>query len=233
MWAYTSYIGLVPHANLAIFVSLNGPDGRNASYAIRQLFYYLADVGLDQEPWLNVSNACFFPELWTNVTRPPPESSTTIDEGATFEDTSLFVGTYGHLLYGDVEVKRNGSGGLWLEYGRLEGRLYPHGENGNVALMKVSGIMAFLFQYGDVEFHLTANFTSPKDEGRYQELSLNAPDMGIKEVLTFDRSVRSSDPVPEYSPPASGFYHFGTGSGFVVVFTLTAAILLPIIMMGL
>ena len=62
-WGYGGLLTLLPDVGLGIFSAITGPDskyfGRKAAHL------YIADRLLGEEPWLNHTTACSFPEPWT------------------------------------------------------------------------------------------------------------------------------------------------------------------------
>ena len=228
LFAYITFLALVPDIDLGFFVSTSGPGGSNSSRIIRQLFYYVADLGLGEEPWLNLTNACGFPEPWLNATsaagaeeeeEDPQHNDTVIvdddAEGGGFEGRDRFTGSYGHLLFGDVEIAANGSRGLRAKYNRLEGRLHrtTAASGGSVAMLEVGGGLAFLSRTGDnATKYVKFNFTRPAGGGPYQELEVSAPDMGEMDPLVFRRGVQFADPVTDSGGRGHGHGHGHCGA---------------------
>ncbi|XP_076446917.1 uncharacterized protein LOC143284148 [Babylonia areolata] len=177
VFAYTSYLAFLPHLDLGFFVSTNGPgSSRNASRIVRQVFFYAADLLLEEEPWLNLDNACQFPELWLNKSSDAQPSNDTVYDDPDFLEPETFTGRYEHPLFGSVDVVRNGSRGLYAQYGRLEGRLYRNEEEGeHVAMMEVEGSMEFVFRSGNKSSYLHLNFSRPTGQERvYQGMILSS-----------------------------------------------------------
>ncbi|WAR28085.1 GIGA6-like protein, partial [Mya arenaria] len=100
LWAYYSIAWLVPEQNIGIFISTNGGMFKDDQYtSLTTTLYYLADLLLDKEPWLNSSTACSFPEPWKKVYKAdsrPPENSPFLP------DISEYTGTYGNEFQPDV-----------------------------------------------------------------------------------------------------------------------------------
>ena len=61
-WGFTSLLTLLPDMNIGIYSSMTGPDddtlGRRTSHM------YMMDLLLGEEPWLNLTTACTFPQPW-------------------------------------------------------------------------------------------------------------------------------------------------------------------------
>ncbi|KAL8584481.1 hypothetical protein ACOMHN_016802 [Nucella lapillus] len=124
IYAYTTYLGIIPGLDLAVFVTSNGPNGKNPGHIIRQLFFYIADLVLGEDTWLNTANAG------------AASNTTTTCDDHTFNNTFRFLGSYEHQLYGRVDITREGPHGLYARYNRLEGQLC-RSEMEHVALYQV------------------------------------------------------------------------------------------------
>ncbi|WAR28016.1 GIGA6-like protein, partial [Mya arenaria] len=56
LWAYYTFVWLVPEQNIGIFISTNGGMFKDNQYtSLTTTMYYLADLLLEKEPWLNSS----------------------------------------------------------------------------------------------------------------------------------------------------------------------------------
>ncbi|XP_070197671.1 uncharacterized protein [Littorina saxatilis] len=199
IYAYTTYLLLLPTLDLGVYVSSSGPGGGNSSLIARQILFHVADLALGLQPWLNLSNACEFPQLWAannDSSASDPEDAVTI-LGEQFDQAEDFSGTYGHLLFGDVKVEvtvngSTGGRGLAARFNRLQGRLLRT-DHERVAMLEVQGGLAFLSQLPNATHYMNLTFSSPSHDGRYQVLLLSAPDMGEMDTLLFERGVKYTD----------------------------------------
>ena len=199
LFAYVTYIALLPAADLGVFLSTNGPGGRNASTVNRQIFSFIADLGLGREPWQNLTNACGYPEPWVNASDTEEDelrnNGTQVLDGG-FDKPDRFVGVYGHQLFGDVEVATNGTDGLRMQYNRLVGRLHRTADEG-VVMVDLLGGMSFLSRAVNATKYIRLDFTRPSVTGVYGRLEVSAPDLGETDILVFRRNIRFSDPVTD------------------------------------
>ncbi|WAR28021.1 GIGA6-like protein [Mya arenaria] len=113
-WFVSNYDG--------IFISTNGGLLEDYQYtSLTTTMYYLADILLDKEPWLNSSTACSFPEPWRNET-----DSNFREISAFLPDISEYTGIYGNEFQPEFILTVNGSSQTQLNFesGRLGGNLY-------------------------------------------------------------------------------------------------------------
>ena len=108
---YKTLLALVPSEGIGVFITAN-------NYVDRTLpLFYILDVLLAEEPWLNASTVCSFPKPWMpdhNDTTP----SLNITEGDPARDLAAYTGQYGNAAQGRIYVYLNGSNNLKLQYGR-------------------------------------------------------------------------------------------------------------------
>ncbi|WAR28065.1 GIGA6-like protein, partial [Mya arenaria] len=105
-----------------IFISTNGGMLEDYQYtSLTTTMYYLADLLLDKEPWLNSSTACSFPEPWKDET-----DSRLTEISAFLPDISEYTGIYGNEFQPEFILTVNGSSQTQLNFesGRLGGNLY-------------------------------------------------------------------------------------------------------------
>ncbi|KAK7486953.1 hypothetical protein BaRGS_00021769 [Batillaria attramentaria] len=196
LYAYTTYLFIIPALNVSIFTVTNGPGTRNSSNTHRQLFYYTADLLMGEEPWVNLSTACEFPAPWSPLPTPPPQNEITVPGG--FDHPEFFVGDYGNRLFGDVKVRPNGTDGLMATYNRLAGPLFRT-EVETVLMLEVLGHLQFLSAGVNATNYMNFTFAKPSGDGKYQELSIRASDFGETELISFKRGVKFSDPADDSS----------------------------------
>lgn len=108
--------------NIGIFTSMNGADG---GHTVRILFHnYIADLLLGEEPWLNKTTVCTFPEPWY---RPPSTKNNSIDKNIKSTRSLVsYVGVYHNELYGYLHVFTNTTTNtLQINYGDGSWLIYP------------------------------------------------------------------------------------------------------------
>ncbi|XP_067663680.1 uncharacterized protein [Haliotis asinina] len=119
--SYTSYIKLYRDFDIGIFVSESGPGSTYASFTENLISFYISDILLADEPWLNVSTACSYPQPWGTWLSTLQNNSDVTNTDV--ECLDCYIGKYGHRLFGDVDVKKGPGASLELFYGRLRGSL--------------------------------------------------------------------------------------------------------------
>ena len=139
---------------MGIYTSVNGPMNDAATQALRVIHFYASDLLLGEVPWLNSSSACRFPEPWlkTALKRIKHRSSRNNNNNNGNDDDdkvdlheddspskrdkysvrlirrplSAYVGTYGHLAFGNITIYQNVTSGLLhMKHGRF-GRAILH-----------------------------------------------------------------------------------------------------------
>ncbi|KAK7486960.1 hypothetical protein BaRGS_00021776 [Batillaria attramentaria] len=198
LFAYRSNLAFLPDDDVGVFVSSTGPARYLSS---QQLFYYITDLLLDLDPWLNTSTVCTFPAPWNSDDQRSSPSGPSPVPGA-LENSDLFVGQYGNLLFGDVEILHNGTGQLSLKFQRLVANLYKT-DNDSLLLAEAIGPLSFLSHVGNTTEYMRITFSdsSPRADGKYQELQMHDV---ARVPLTFRRDVKFSDPVPDKVKNAGG-----------------------------
>ncbi|GFN80425.1 protein flp [Plakobranchus ocellatus] len=113
---YKALMSLIPELQIGIFTALSGVD---SDYKYRSsLHYFLLDSAMGYEqPWLNATTICSFPEPWRR--KSPPSKHVKLD--ATLKPSlnlTHFEGTYYNEAYGYLHVNYNTSlSTLILTYG--------------------------------------------------------------------------------------------------------------------
>ena len=112
-------ITVVPDLDIGIHTSITGPD---TGYKIsRNLHMYILDLLMHKEPWLNITDACTFPDSATrkffNIHKEIPSVLPLIS----------YVGTYRNYGYGNISViLPEKSSQLRMLYGDIgKWNLYP------------------------------------------------------------------------------------------------------------
>ncbi|KAL3887929.1 hypothetical protein ACJMK2_000314 [Sinanodonta woodiana] len=119
---YRALLTLYPNQKLGIFTAMTGDD---PSYIFRSnLHNYISDLYLHEEPWLNVSTICSFPEPWFEKKNSTPK--TTIDKNIQpFRANESYVGVYSNEAYGDIKIYIGENNQLMATYGYARFLLFP------------------------------------------------------------------------------------------------------------
>lgn len=64
---YGSLLHLFPEVDSGIFISVSGPLGMDANYALSTIAWRGGDLLLGVKPWLNATTACSYPQPWRQV----------------------------------------------------------------------------------------------------------------------------------------------------------------------
>lgn len=164
--AYTAVASLYPQAKSGFFMMVNGPWPISYNRDLEPLSYFIADILLQEESWLNVSTVCTFPEPWKE--RPAPRNKTDENLPADDYDVTRYLGHYGHRLNGEVVISEGSP------YSKMSFKLNSVGD-GNLTLMSLNtstfrmdftGGIALVFGSG-----CTAQFDDISND-RFQKLQL-------------------------------------------------------------
>ncbi|XP_061164214.1 uncharacterized protein LOC133173245 isoform X1 [Saccostrea echinata] len=148
IFGYSSIMTLFPDQNLGIFIAMTGQD-KNDFFRIT-VSSYLADLYNKQEPWLNVSTICTFPEPF--MKKPNRErSEKTFKEIPLGRPASDFIGRYHHDIYRDIIVTEY-NGSLKLQYGYASFDLIRRSSKSYKFNMISTGIVSHAFKKRSVEF---------------------------------------------------------------------------------
>ncbi|KAL3887928.1 hypothetical protein ACJMK2_000313 [Sinanodonta woodiana] len=111
---YRAMLTLYPNQKLGIFTAMTGDD---PNYIFRSnLNSYISDLYLHEEPWLNVSTICSFPEPWFEKKNSTPK--TAIDKNIQpFRANDSYVGVYSNEAYGDIKIHIGENNKLMATYG--------------------------------------------------------------------------------------------------------------------
>ncbi|XP_052784696.1 uncharacterized protein LOC128220368 isoform X3 [Mya arenaria] len=124
LWSYITLVWLFPETNIGIFISTNGGMFKDyQSKSLTTTMYFLADILLDKEPWLNSSTACSFPLPWKEVNETDPRLT---EIPAFLPDISEYAGIYGNEFQPDFILTVSGSSQTQLNFesGIIGGNLY-------------------------------------------------------------------------------------------------------------
>ena len=145
--SYASVLTIFPDENVqaGMFFNVNGPMREDRKHGLLALQSYISDMLINQTSWLEKSNACTFPAPWKRVSnrdpQPPPQDA--YNASLLARPLADYVGTYGHLAFGNVTIYIN----------KTDDRLYlGHGRFGRLALAP-TGVNQFKATFvGDLWF---------------------------------------------------------------------------------
>ena len=147
IFGYSSLMTLFPDQKLGIFIGMTGEDDDDLFRITASSF--IADIMNGQEPWLNASTLCSFPEPFMK-TKPKKRSRPTGDYPLD-RPASDFVGVYRNNLYGDLAISEN-NGSLQLQYGYVTFHLVRRDSKSYMFYMISTGIAARAFSRRTMEF---------------------------------------------------------------------------------
>lgn len=146
---------------------VNGPWPISYNRDLEPLSYFIADILLREEPWLNVSTVCTFPEPWKE--RPAPRNNTDDKLPADDYDVSRYLGHYGHRLNGEVVISEGSP------YSKMSFQVNSVGE-GNLTLISLNTSTFRMDFTGGLALVFGSSCTAQFDDvsnDRFQKLQLN------------------------------------------------------------
>ncbi|KAL4230393.1 hypothetical protein ACF0H5_010775 [Mactra antiquata] len=117
---FVSQLWLFPDVRSGVFVTTSGPLNQHGSMAVKNIASRISDFLLGKEPWLNSTSTCTFPAPWEE----PPPDMIARDEIKKHtwnisSSKSTYVGLYGNMGFGKINVYSENGDSLVLEYGRF------------------------------------------------------------------------------------------------------------------
>ncbi|OWF52839.1 uncharacterized protein LOC110447241 [Mizuhopecten yessoensis] len=150
-WGYRALVTLFPAMRIGVYTSMTGED---YGYILRtNIHNYLADMYLEETPWLNASTICSFPEPWFRPGKDKPKPS--IDKTRELpRNTTYYVGEYENPAYGRMIVAVNGTTGkLIIKYGEVTLGLYPKAMKDEFHFESL-GFAALVLNFGTIKFKM-------------------------------------------------------------------------------
>ena len=105
-FSYTAIAIVYREMNASIFITINGPWLPRKAVTF-PLSYLISDMLLKEEPWLNSSLACDYPSPWRRISpsnHTEQNNSLPVYKDMTEEEATAYVGLYGHLLFGNINI---------------------------------------------------------------------------------------------------------------------------------
>ncbi|XP_041357397.1 uncharacterized protein LOC121374360 [Gigantopelta aegis] len=178
--AYKSQLTLYPDLQTGIFISQTGPTLHEL------LTFYLTDILLGDQPWLNASTVCSFPAPWAPREGAFDNSFDVTNQKVT--DVDKYVGRYGHRFAGDATVKVGSADGtLAVEFGVFTATVNTTA-NDRVFKMDATGKMLAVSHPGNSTMLFPITFKNLQN-GKFMEVVMQYP-----YPLTFRRDVSFYDP---------------------------------------
>ncbi|XP_067661440.1 uncharacterized protein [Haliotis asinina] len=182
--SYITFLKLFPNLDFGIFSSANGPGSTDEGVAQNIISFYVSDILMGDQPWLNSSTACTYPSPWGKM---PPSTQNNSDVTNTDVDClDCYVGKYGQHLLGDVDVRSGPGSSLELHYGRLQGSLNTTDDKTKFKL-DLWDPYRFFARPGNATFLVEVNFRG-LNKGRYSYVDLILP-----HKMTFTRGISFHD----------------------------------------
>ena len=229
---YTSLLAVLPEAQVAVFLSSNGPrPAPDTHHGMNAIMLDLLDHAVGLEPWLDGDGVCTYPMPWTRggpkVLLTPRQYERKLANEEVTDDLDLvpYEGSYIHPTFGTVHIRINSKDGhLHFQWGRLgQGKLY------SIESSRHQGSAAFHVLWGapyryDIYDKYLVIFNTSNEDGV-------VPAFGIPQESTVDYFVRDSL-FPNYEwtcPNIRGEYQC-SGLGTTFTDTLLWTILLSCIL---
>ncbi|XP_046368647.2 penicillin-binding protein 4-like [Haliotis rufescens] len=180
LFSYITWLGLYPDMDFGIFVSANGPGTTDEGITETIISFYISDILIGDQTWLNSSTACTFPLPWEKM--PPSGQNNSDVTNAEVECLDCYVGKYGHYLFGDLDVRRGPGSSLELHYNRLSGSLNTTVDKSTFKL-EAWGSFRLFSRPGNATVLVPVNFHGI-NKGKYSQIDLIFP-----HKLTFKRGI--------------------------------------------
>ncbi|XP_046575843.1 penicillin-binding protein 4-like [Haliotis rubra] len=182
--SYITYLKLYPDLDFGIFSSANGPETMDEVTAQNTISFYVSDILMGDQPWLNSSTACTYPSPWGKM--PPSTQNNSDVTNSDVECLDCYVGKYGQHLLGDVDVREGSGSSLELHYGRLRGSLNTT-EDKTTFKLDLWDPYKFYARPGNATVLVEVNFHG-LNKGKYSYIDLILP-----HKMTFTRDISFYD----------------------------------------
>ena len=104
-YGYRSLLTLVPALQIGVFTAITGGEPDIAFK--RNLHLYAIDIISGDQPWLNATSVCTFPEPWKKRKEEPKEPFETNTKAS--RELKFYTGTFYNKAYGTCQVYLNDS----------------------------------------------------------------------------------------------------------------------------
>ncbi|KAK3098245.1 hypothetical protein FSP39_017595 [Pinctada imbricata] len=179
MYGYKAMLTLFPSENLGIFTAMTGDD---QGYWFRTtLQNYLADIYLNQQPWLNQSTLCSFPEPFFKDTR--PKTKPPIEKFRKLARyVSRYAGIYYHPAYKNLKIIPKFP--LHMEYGFGKFKLYAMTKKDHFYMEAYDMARYMSSSYGKVIFHASERDKNAIDRIEIPSFQKDDPPIFLKGIST-------------------------------------------------
>ncbi|XP_070561633.1 uncharacterized protein [Ptychodera flava] len=180
--AFGSRLAVYPEVNVGVFIGANGPYDGNDHAAMQRIEAFATDLLLGEEPWLNTTTACTFPEprqpssdgvfapFTSKRDKRNGENEKKVNEIKihnvhTARPLDDYVGVYGHKALGNCSIwHEDASKNLRYRYGEYGlGELIPSLQ-ADVFVITMVGPMTWFLEIYTGEIPLVARFGSSKGD---------------------------------------------------------------------
>ncbi|XP_002731344.1 uncharacterized protein LOC100376556 [Saccoglossus kowalevskii] len=158
--AFGSKLTIYKDVNIGIFTATNGPYGINDHDAMSRIQAYASDILLGEEPWLNTTTACTFPEPWEEKSIPAEQYNiwggpSQANSVLALSDLQLnatrplgdYEGIYNHKALGNTTIYMDESATLRYNYGTYGiGELKRTGDE-FIFMATLEGTMSWALDY--------------------------------------------------------------------------------------
>ncbi|XP_060560761.1 uncharacterized protein LOC132720615 [Ruditapes philippinarum] len=191
LFSYITQAWFFPDINAGVFASVNGPALAGLpGYALRTIMYYITDKLIGEDPWLNETTTCEFPDLWRNITT----NSTAPEPFGKLENPSEYTGIYGSYFLPalTISTKPGDDSSLLIQMNRLGGVLHSTQDKDRF-LMEITSpweyMTAFIDGNNNTVF-VNSTFIRNKDgEVRSIEFKYEVKTVYTKDITIFDDQV--------------------------------------------
>ncbi|XP_070560063.1 uncharacterized protein [Ptychodera flava] len=168
--AFGSRLAVYPEVNVGVFIGANGPYDGNDHAAMQRIEAFATDLLLGEEPWLNATTACTFPEPWQPSSEGNRKNEKQVNriknrKVHTTSPSDDYVGVYGHKALGNCTIwHEDGSENLRYRYGEYGlGELIPSPEE-DMFVITMVGPMAWYLETYTGEIPIVARFGSSEGD---------------------------------------------------------------------
>ncbi|XP_046558560.1 penicillin-binding protein 4-like [Haliotis rubra] len=182
--SYITFLKLYPDLDFGIFSSASGPETTDEAIAQNTISFYVSDILMGDQPWLNSSTACTYPSPWGKL--PPSTQNNSVVTNSDVECLDCYVGKYGQHLLGDVDVREGPGSSLELHYGMLRGSLNATDDKTSFKL-DLWDPYRFLARPGNATVLVEVNFHG-LNKGKYTYI-----DLILSDKVTFTRGISFND----------------------------------------
>ncbi|ELU16889.1 hypothetical protein CAPTEDRAFT_195120 [Capitella teleta] len=102
--SYECHLRLLPDMEIGALACVNSPGDNRGSRSTTLATAFGLDLLLDEDPWLNETTGCTYPDPWARQTPPTPVSFPVRQLQRSTRDLQEYPGTYSHEAFGEFIV---------------------------------------------------------------------------------------------------------------------------------